>query len=163
MNHCRSAPLRGIGTIHNPHTTQRITDRKQVVWRVVDHKCKQLFLHKKLWVYFFLWKMIIWCIFLLRCCSLHHLVYQEEEEEAGHHTPLLSSCLYFEPLHCFPFLYDYTLESFIYSFNHSDNLWWYTITLYDIPQLSLFTESNPSSKFINGNTVYWWSPFIGLL
>ena len=26
-----------IAAIHNPHTTQRMTDRKQVVCRVVDH------------------------------------------------------------------------------------------------------------------------------
>ena len=26
-----------IAAIHNPHTTQEITDRKQVVCRVVDH------------------------------------------------------------------------------------------------------------------------------
>ena len=26
-----------IVAIHNPHTTQKITDRKQVVCRVVDH------------------------------------------------------------------------------------------------------------------------------
>ena len=37
MNHCRSTPLRGIATTHNPHTTQKITDRKQVVCRVVGH------------------------------------------------------------------------------------------------------------------------------
>ena len=42
MNHCRSAPLRGIGTIHNPHTTQKITDRKQVVCRVVDHNYRNI-------------------------------------------------------------------------------------------------------------------------
>ena len=37
MNHCRSAPLRVIAAIHNPHTTQKMTYRKQVVRRVVDH------------------------------------------------------------------------------------------------------------------------------
>ena len=26
-----------IAAIHNPHTTQKMTDRKQVVYRVVDH------------------------------------------------------------------------------------------------------------------------------
>ena len=26
-----------IAAIHNPHTTQKMTDRKQVVCRVVDH------------------------------------------------------------------------------------------------------------------------------
>ena len=35
MNHCRSAPLRVMAAIHNPHTTQKITDSKQVVCRVV--------------------------------------------------------------------------------------------------------------------------------
>ena len=37
MNHCRSAPLRVMAAIHNPHTTQKMTNRKQVVCRVVDH------------------------------------------------------------------------------------------------------------------------------
>ena len=37
MNRCHSAPLWGIATTHNPHTTQKITDRKQVVCRVVGH------------------------------------------------------------------------------------------------------------------------------
>ena len=35
MIHCRSAPLRVMAAIHNPHTTQKMTDRKQVVCRVV--------------------------------------------------------------------------------------------------------------------------------
>ena len=54
MNHCRSAPLRGIGTLHNSQTTQRITDRKQVVWRVVDHN------------YHFTWRAFLMPIFVLK-------------------------------------------------------------------------------------------------
>ena len=37
MNHCRSAPLQVMAAIHNPHMTQKMTDRKQVVCRVVGH------------------------------------------------------------------------------------------------------------------------------
>ena len=33
-----------IAAIHNPHTTQKITDRKQVVCRVVDHNYILLFI-----------------------------------------------------------------------------------------------------------------------
>ena len=29
--------IKKIAAIHNPHTTQKMTDRKQVVCRVVDH------------------------------------------------------------------------------------------------------------------------------
>ena len=32
MNHCRRAPLRGIGITHNPHTTQKITRAVQYYW-----------------------------------------------------------------------------------------------------------------------------------
>ena len=45
MNHCRSAPLRDIGTLHNPHTTQKIISKSfglQHVTRVLMRQGKGL-------------------------------------------------------------------------------------------------------------------------
>ena len=42
INLCRSVSLLCITTIHNPNMTQKITDRKQVVCRFVDHSLDTL-------------------------------------------------------------------------------------------------------------------------